>query len=453
MMLTLLKIAYRNVIKNKKRAFLIGLAIFFSCIILLVSSSLANGSEKQILKSYINYQAGHVSVTWQNVKDIDPGNPTRLFSSNWDVDREKESRVALNALQDFLQHNSQQVKAFYSSLVTYTKFENQTAMFNGILYSLTQENKDFLLNSGTLELLQGKPAFESVYGLWVKENMALENDIEIGDWITIYVTTPYGAKNAMDFVVEAICANGAPWDMWYGFITDEAARELFDAEADYFNLGRIHLHDPSRAPVFARELDSYLLAKNDTLGADYYIDASSLYANLASYQRSTYYIFFVFLLLVIALGIRAGVRMNLYERMREFATLRAIGFSKARVFIIVFAEIFIISLLALAVALLLSWVVVWIIAAFGIYVGTGPISYMFGGEYFYPEMQINDIIFALISITILSLFAPLKPALKICYQKIADILVNRYRRIWLIFGLLKRLFTGNKKQIVRSENI
>ena len=43
-------------------------------------------------------------------------------------------------------------------------------------------------------------------------------------------------------------------------------------------------------------------------------------------------VFIFFLLGMIAIGLRATVRMNLFEHMREFSTLRAVGYSRFQCF-------------------------------------------------------------------------------------------------------------------------
>ena len=56
----ILKIAVRNIRQNRKRSFLIGLTIFISSFLLLLSDAALNGIEKQVLRGYIPLQSGEV---------------------------------------------------------------------------------------------------------------------------------------------------------------------------------------------------------------------------------------------------------------------------------------------------------------------------------------------------------------------------------------------------------
>jgi hypothetical protein len=81
-----------------------------------------------------------------------------------------------------------------------------------------------------------------------------------------------------------------------------------------------------------------------------------------------------------------------------------------------------------------------IVGQSGIYIGSGAISYLFGGDYLYPVLYTQDLLLALVVILALSLLAPLKPGLKLCFQKITDTLRKYQQRSPLTIIILKSLF-------------
>ena len=62
--------------------------------------------------------------------------------------------------------------------------------------------------------------------------------------------------------------------------------------------------------------------------------SGQFYLVIAGYLKSLFTLFVVFILLVIAVGIRSVVRMNLAARMKEFGTMRAIGFNVSCLFVV-----------------------------------------------------------------------------------------------------------------------
>jgi hypothetical protein len=67
----------------------------------------------------------------------------------------------------------------------------------------------------------------------------------------------------------------------------------------------------------------------------------------------------------------------------------------------------------------------------GIYVGTGAISYGLGGERFWPELRISDVLLAGAAVTFFALLATLGPGLSICYQEITDMMHKRQKSFFL----------------------
>jgi putative ABC transport system permease protein len=143
---------------------------------------------------------------------------------------------------------------------------------------------------------------------------------------------------------------------------------------------------------------------------------------------------------VIAIGLRSTIRMNLYERMREFGTLRAIGYSRRQSYSIIFFEAFFLSLLSLAGAFVIAAILEMILGTKGIYLGPGPLSY-FGGEYLYPQIQVADVILAIIVMVLFTLISTLSPGLQLCFQNITDIMAKRQKRV----KILKAMFARKRK--------
>ena len=95
------------------------------------------------------------------------------------------------------------------------------------------------------------------YQICISAAKADEHQLAVGDWVTIEATTPYGAKNALDFQVGGIYANAAGYENWYGFMPEPAFRELFDYDEGYFDISRLPSGQKESSPLCAG-LDDYL---------------------------------------------------------------------------------------------------------------------------------------------------------------------------------------------------
>lgn len=430
----ILKIAIRNIRQNQKRSCLIGLTIFISSFLLLLSNAAMNGIEKQVLRGYITLQTGEVAVIWARLKEVSPMDPGKfLYDISFQVDDEEQetaNRRAIERLADYLATKGEEIRIFFPTVRRYGQLVSAEKVdINFKAYGLTRESRDFLLQSGAIQPVAGQLPTEG-YQVCISKAKADEHQLKLGDWVTIEATTPYGGKNALDFQIGGIYANAAGYENWYGFMPEAAFRILFDYDPDYFDLIRIYLTDRRKAHRFAHDLDAFLTAGSSLLRAESYAEASPFFTNNSRLFKAMFNVFILILLGIIAIGLRATFRMNLFERMKEFGTLRAIGYSRFQCFGIIFCEILILALTTLGTALLCAGPVIYYLGQSGIYVGSGIVCWAVGGERFYPFMRLTDLLFTTITIFLFSLSASLHPALALCNQKITDLLTKKQRSLF-----------------------
>ena len=427
----ILRIAFRNIAQNKWRSLLIGFALFISSFFLLVSNSAMNGIEDQVIRGYVNYQSGHVAVMWPGMKDVSSRDAGRFLFllESYDPHIEGDNLTAIEALNQFLTENQAAVDKAFPSIMRLGRYTVGTENDQIVIFGLTQEHAEYLQNSRTLMITEGELPDSSNPGIAISEFSSTENGVNIGDSLLIRVATPNRDIREQEFTITGIYANGAGYDNHFAFMTDLEARNLTDVPQPLFDIHRIYLQDSGQAGQFAQELDQALA--ETVLFAESFREASPFYTNNSRNMRAMFNIFLIFILIVIAFGLVATIRMNLFERMKEFGTLRAMGYSRSQNFGIIFAEMFILAFLSLLAALVISVILVSYLGSTGIFVGTGPISYGIGGERFWPEMRIKDIVLAITAITAFAVFATLGPGLNLCYQGITDMMLKKQSRMFL----------------------
>jgi putative ABC transport system permease protein len=444
-------IARRNVVKNKKRSLLIGLAVFVSSVILLSSGALANGAGRQLAARYRNLMAGDVSVVWANVKDIDPSDAGRLFFSEFDPKKKEANLAAAARCREYLSAHANEIETVYAPVRAFGLLEAGRYASFGTIYGASDNEIAFLAHSRIFDLAAGETfAAYDDYAAVISEEMATENRIAIGDWITVDGQTPQGYVNSIEFAVVGLYRKAAPWDNKTIYMSEKNARELLQWDERLFALARVYLKRPERRPEFARGLDAFLLTGSDVLRAEPNGAAGEFYLTFGQTLKSVFLCFTVFLLFVIGLGIRSTVRLNVFERLGEFGTLRAIGFGRSGPLFIIFFEVLVLSLVALAAAFLLTLALVFVFSFTGVYMGDGVLNSILGGEYLFPALDLFDVLTALALIAVFSLIAPLKPALRVCLQKITDLLARNQKQsfaiAYLILMIARKIFPAFGKK-------
>jgi putative ABC transport system permease protein len=436
----LIIIACRNIIKNKKRSLFIGTAIFISCFFLLISNAVGNGTADAIVKEYYYQQAGDVVLLWEKALEIEKDSPSRIYLSQFEADKVRENKQALAKLESFLKQHTSDIRQSFQVVRRGVLLVTSEDIINANVYGMSDGEWEFLQQKKLIQLEQGEFDPHEDYTIIISRLIADTNNLKVGDWVTLDATSAYGANNSLEYKISAVYRNGVPWNNDYIYMTEKDARLLYDFDPEDFDSMRIYLKNPDTSEVFARTLDTSLTETSSVLRALEGKEACVFFTQQAEFFKSLYTFFVIFLLIIIGFGIRATVRMNLFERMREFGTLRAIGYNRRQNFFIIFCEIFLLALFSLLGAFILSTFIVLITSQTGIYVGSGAASWLFGGDYLYPKLEYQDVLFALAVIFILSLLAPFKPGLKLCYQKITDILLKRQEKTLLVVLMIKNIF-------------
>lgn len=429
-----LRIALRNIIQNRRRSVLIGIAVFVSCLILMVSDSIFNGVEEQILKSYKGLQSGDVVLIWKDAWDAPKSDMLRLYRSTFNMDIHNAEMNCAVAARTFVGNHQTEIDGAFYSIRRFADVVGENFVERVKVCTLSKENSAYIVKHGIIIFSHGSFDATERYGVIVNEGMANKHGLHVNDWISLECVTVNGARNELDFKIVALYKNGAPWDNINLFMRPQDGQELYDCDSLLFDIGRIYLKNPGKISRFAGELNNSL-PTDSVLHAVPYFEANTFFMSIASVQKQVFTYFVLFLFLVIAAGIAASIKMNIFERMREFGVLRAIGYGKKEVFSIVFFEVFGISFFALLSAFAINIIFVGIASWSGLPVGSGAASAVFGGERIFPKLRLTDQFFSLAGIVVLSLFAVFNAAITVCRQNIPDLLAKKQRKIKL-FSIL-----------------
>lgn|GEM_PF-981460 len=439
----LVRIAFRNIKLNMKKSLVLGLTIFFCSFLLLTVNAAMNGAEKQVMKNYKNLQVGDIIVMWDKLKKTDASSPQRFINVyealSFDVEENIQNTEDINEMNVWLDENRDFIKNYFPIIrrnATYQIHDKEDTAL--LIYSLSEHSKNYIVDKDSIKIKEGK-LLSDEEGICISEDKATKYNIKLGDRLKISAVTSDNKSTTKYLSVSGIYENGAFYDNYYGFVSDKTARNLYNISPEYFDSVIIHLKDSKYAEQLASNLDKNLLKKNDKLRAESYIKANQYYNDVPKMIKMLSQVFIIFLLAVIGLGIQSTVKMNLFQRMKEFGTLRAIGFSRFKCYCIIFYETFFLSGIAFIVALLSNLIFVYVFNKTGVYVGAAA-SALFGGERFYPEIKMIDIISTMVIIIIFSLLATIRPGLNLCYQKLLDLLNKRQQRIHPLRIMIKELF-------------
>ena len=443
-MKTCFLIALRNLRADKKKSLMMWLAIFLSMMILILSDFTMNGVSQQVIKSYVNLQAGEVAVMWKDLADYSSMSSAKFLGVNatYHLEEEDENKQAIEVVNDFLAKHAKQIKYSFETIRRNTSmvYETGDSQQKGtyLLYSLSEENASFLTDTKTIEMEEGSLVLASDTNACISHEMAEKNGISLNSTITLLANGDLGDVVTKEFTITGIYADGAGYNNNYIFVTTDAAQSLYQVKDGYFDILRIYTRNSDDIELLTEELDGQLKEKSDVLRAETYYDASKFYTSTYDNIKLFFTVFTFFLLFLIGFGLYSILKVKIYERLKEFGTLRAIGYRRFQCVLILFNEVFILAILAFIIAALLGVLYVAVFGHTGIYVGSGGVSFVIGGESFYPIFSVRDILKSFLYVLVFSILSTLGPSMRMCYQNISDLLSRRQKPVSLIKAILKR---------------
>ena len=426
-MKVLLKIAFRNISLHKKQSILIGMTLVLAITLVSFISVAINGMQEQVYNNYIKIQSGHVVGIWKDVKEMSSMSPEKLlYLSNKQLEVEDDyiNKKAVRCFKNFVEKRSSEVEAvFYQvrQLVTLKTKEKEDNVCT--LYSLSEAHTKWMIAHESIILEEGSLYDEQ--GICISREKAEGCKVGLGDEVEILVKDVDGEEQRLKRTITGIYKNKAQYENYYIFIPEKVAYELVGYDKALFDMARIYLKEPSKAQEFAKALDEELLKLGDELRAEDYLQASIFYTKFYGVLKAFYKVFFGFILGVIAVGLSATTRMNLMSRREEFGTLRAIGYSKWRCYLIIFLEVAILAGIGVGISLTITAIFVLAFGKNGIYVGSGAVTYMLGGESFVPKLNFSDIWFCVGAVVLFAVFTTILPARKLLKQQLTDLLAKR----------------------------
>lgn len=420
----ILNIVNRNILKSKASTILVGAVVFVLSLILLAATSLTNGIGAQMINSYKNIQAADIVVLWENIDEVSPMDPSKLLGTvqeTFESDKDSENQEAIAKFNQYYEENEGKYSAMYKNIHRSASVCGNTIEKKALtVYSLDEKNADHLIDTKTIKMESGD-LLTSGACVAISEGNAESLGVEIGEKLKLEVMTIGGETVEREYEVTGIYANGAGYDNTNIYMSEDEAHNLYQMEDEYFDIIRLYTKK-GNLNTLVDEISNSLGGDKSTLRASTYSKCCTLYPNIELIIKLVFYIFEGFLLIIIAMGIRSNVRLNLMARSVEFGTIRAMGYSKRNCILITILEIAVVSLYAYIVAGIVVFVACKGISTNGIYVGTGAITYVFGGERFYPFVKIYDLIGGLIIFLCFSVISTIGPGRKMHKHKIIDLL-------------------------------
>jgi putative ABC transport system permease protein len=320
---TILKLAWRNIWRNRRRTLITASSIFLAVFFALIMRSMQIGSYARIIESIVHSYTGYIQVHkkgyWEE-KEIN-----NAFELTDSLMRKISSVPNVDAA----------VPRLESFALASTGYKTKGVMVIGIVPGMEEKLSDIKKN-----IIKGSFLEKDDAGVLLAKRIADYLNIKVNDTLVLISQGYHGVSAAGKFPVRGITHFSSPdLDNTLIYLTLKTAQEFYSAEnlvtsvsIDLTNKNRIgktgreliNVLDPDRYEVM--KWDEMLVEVVQHIQAD---DISGL-------------IMLGILYMIIGFGIFGTVLMMTIERIKEFGVMVAVGMQKTKLaFLVILESIFI----------------------------------------------------------------------------------------------------------------
>jgi putative ABC transport system permease protein len=402
-MRNILKIAFRNLLRYKRRTLLTSLLITIGVVAVLIFVSISGAFKSLMIGQITDSMLGHLQVHKRGyVASID-NLPLHL---NFGPQEMQTLQAALEAL-DGVEAYSPRIK--FGGM--FSNFEETTNVrLNGV------DPAREILAAPLLpkRILQGETSGVLLEPgeILVPELLAQGMKVKLGDTVVVVATNREGSVNAKTFTVNGILEGISGPGGRDGYIHIEDARELLRITGNEANECAVRLKSAADLQRVRAELSASLGGELNKQGRPKFEihtwEKLSPFYNIARMIDMMTFFIKLMLISIVLVSVMNVMIMAVFERIREIGTIAAIGTRPRTILSLFLVEGLSLGIMGSAAGAVLSLVVVMVLK-------TNPISFDFGRQkdlLLSPTLAPMEIVIVSLLVIIIATLASLQPAYK-----------------------------------------
>lgn len=336
----LLKVAFRNMLRQKRRSFLTFFLIVIAYLLVSISLSIAEGSYGLIIENFTSAFTGHVRVQKKGYGE----NPSsfEILANYKNLSSQLEKSPHIKSFTPRIQSSAlgygESKTGPTQILGIDLKKEKQTTSFlNKIHQDFNFEEKD-----GIAPVIVSKT---------LKNKLKLKLEDEL-----ILIGTAYDGSIANDrFIVKAVLKNEELVGPWTVLMSLEKAQEFLGLENSVHQI-IITGKDYRESLALQKELGEELSDEKNIEVLNWQEVAKEFHTSMVADKKGNEVSIMIIVLMAI-LTVLNTVLMAVLERIPEFGLLRAIGTKSSLVVALIFTEVLFLASLACSLGLFLAYFV------------------------------------------------------------------------------------------------
>ena len=342
------KIAWRNVLRNKRRSLLSAVIIVISVMVLSLVKGYNTGTYEGLeMMSVMQY--GNLQIAKEG------------YWKNADNERHLLNKEEIVKISEILTENpavigSSAELAIYGIMGT----ENSSAIVSGTgIEPGSGQSQNIMMVSGS-NLFEGD-VDRVLLGKGVKQKLGLDEE----EWVSLMATTLDGAYNAGNLqVTGAFSVGNLDADNAFIILPLSYAQSMLNTDGvDKFV---VNLAEVSQTATTIPWLQERFSAEGIEVEIKSWLDLATFYHQVRSLYEIVFFFISIVLFILVFISILEIISMAFFERMSEIGSIRAIGAKRHQVFALLSQEGLLLSLIAGALGVVGGWLAGYLINQGGV---------------------------------------------------------------------------------------
>lgn len=390
----ILKIAFRNIFRQKRRTILTALAMIVGFTLSSVVIGLSDGAYSNIIKMFTQNRMGHIQVHTEGYLD-----KPSIYKTITDYE----------SMGETIQSNAN-VEA-WTPRVYVGGLGSANEKSTAVQIIGVDVARETIATNFDKKIVEGKVLAETAsHEAVIGKGLAKRLSADIGNKIVFFSQAADGSIANDEYTIVGISESGDEiTDRTTCYLHIEDAQELFVLE------GRVHEIVVIVSNI--NKIGKTVTAIEDSLNnsslevAPWQVFAKSFYIAMQTDQQGDA-IGRLIIMLIVAIGVLNTVLMSVLERTREYGVLKAIGTKPRQIFELVISEVAIIAIGSICIGALIGSLANYILSIYGI---TYPMEFTYGGMKFktmYATVNARCLFIPAITVMVSAMLVSLFPAIK-----------------------------------------
>jgi len=348
-MLTL-TLAFRNILRNRRRSLLTLLSMGGGFFLLCLTLSMSEGSYSNIINIFTQDHTGHVQIHKENYLER-PSLYKTINQSNAIIEKLEQQSSVLSV-----------APRIYGPSLAYGKNKTFPAQVIGIEPDREANTTRLKSKVKQGEYLTDGANNDGYYSAMIGYSLAKNLKLTVGDELVLISQGIDGSIANDIFIITALVGDASSYERMNVYISLTAMQmflSMQSGEQSQVHELAIKLSHQGEARAFAMNMQTQL--ENSLLRVEPWQVVESSFFNSMQADKKGSYVSMGIIIFIVSIGVLNTILMGTLERTREFGVLKAIGTRPTAVFYLIMLESFVLAIIACVIGLIFSLpVCIWL---------------------------------------------------------------------------------------------